>query len=178
MSVSKKIRFEVFKTDGFSCAYCGGKPPAIVLEADHIEPVSSGGSDNIGNLITSCFNCNRGKGATKLSNIPPRLEDEMDLRREKEEQIKEFRKLMSNIRKRTNRDIKKIDKIYNNSFPDWHLSDSFSQITVKRFLSMLPLHEVEDAMLRACSKPGLNEDRALRYFCGICWRRFDEGVKK
>lgn len=65
--LSKKIRFEVFKRDLFTCQYCGRKSPDIVLEVDHIKPVASGGVNDIINLITSCFECNSGKGKTELS---------------------------------------------------------------------------------------------------------------
>lgn len=30
-SISKKVRFEVFKRDGFSCQYCGATPPGALL---------------------------------------------------------------------------------------------------------------------------------------------------
>ncbi len=56
-SLSKKIRFEVFKKDSFTCQYCGSTPPSTVLEIDHINPVSLGGDNSIDNLITSCFDC-------------------------------------------------------------------------------------------------------------------------
>jgi hypothetical protein len=66
-ALSTKVRFEVFKRDGFSCAYCGATPANdITLEVDHIVPVSKGGKDDMSNLITSCFKCNRGKGAKSL----------------------------------------------------------------------------------------------------------------
>ncbi len=29
--ISKRLRFEVFKRDGFVCQYCGNHPPAVVL---------------------------------------------------------------------------------------------------------------------------------------------------
>ena len=45
MSISKKLRFEVFKRDGFQCQYCGKTPPAITLEIDHINPKSKRGQD-------------------------------------------------------------------------------------------------------------------------------------
>lgn len=65
-SISKKIRFEVFKRDKFTCQYCGRKAPDVILEVDHIKPVADGGGNDIMNLITSCFDCNRGKGKRKL----------------------------------------------------------------------------------------------------------------
>jgi len=64
--ISPKIRFEVFKRDSFTCQYCGQKAPDVVLETDHILPVSKEGTNDILNLITSCWDCNRGKGARKL----------------------------------------------------------------------------------------------------------------
>ena len=36
--LSKKIRFEVFKRDQFTCQYCGKQAPNVVLEVDHITP--------------------------------------------------------------------------------------------------------------------------------------------
>lgn len=64
--ISKKMRFEVFKRDRFTCQYCGRMAPDVVLEVDHITPVSEGGTNDILNLVTSCKECNRGKGAIKL----------------------------------------------------------------------------------------------------------------
>ncbi len=65
--VSKKLRFEVFKRDSFTCQYCGKKAPDVVLHVDHIKPVAKGGGASILNLITSCMDCNSGKGARELS---------------------------------------------------------------------------------------------------------------
>lgn len=61
MALSKRVRFEIFKRDSFTCQYCGKRPPNVVLEVDHIDPLSNGGSDDQINLTTSCFDCNRGK---------------------------------------------------------------------------------------------------------------------
>lgn len=65
-SLSKKTRFEVFKRDSFTCQYCGAKAPDVILEIDHIQPVKDGGTNDIMNLVTSCFACNRGKSARKI----------------------------------------------------------------------------------------------------------------
>ena len=66
-NISKKIRFEIFKRDKFTCQYCGQEAPDVVLNVDHINPVKNGGDNNITNLITSCFDCNNGKRARLLS---------------------------------------------------------------------------------------------------------------
>lgn len=72
MPLSKSKRFEIFKRDGFTCQYCGQRPPEVVLEVDHIHPQVLGGDDDELNLLTSCFDCNRGKRAKLLAEIQPR----------------------------------------------------------------------------------------------------------
>lgn len=64
--LSKRLRFEIFKRDGFRCLYCGATPQTTVLRVDHVEPVSKGGTDDPSNLVTSCFDCNAGKSAVRL----------------------------------------------------------------------------------------------------------------
>lgn len=66
MSISKRLRFEVFKRDSFTCQYCGAKPPDTVLEVDHVHPRSLGGLDLLTNLKTAWWNCNRGKAHIPL----------------------------------------------------------------------------------------------------------------
>lgn len=66
-NISKKIRFEVFKRDSFRCQYCGRSAPDVILEVDHIKPVAEGGDNSLLNLITSCRDCNRGKGKRLLT---------------------------------------------------------------------------------------------------------------
>lgn len=67
MAVSVRQRFEIFKRDEFTCHYCGRRSPDVVLEVDHIVAVANGGSDDPINLITSCWDCNRGKSAVPLA---------------------------------------------------------------------------------------------------------------
>lgn len=66
-NLTKKKRFEIFKRDRFMCQYCGRIAPNVVLEVDHIIPICEGGENEVANLVTSCFDCNRGKGKLKLS---------------------------------------------------------------------------------------------------------------
>ena len=101
-SLSKKVRFEVFKRDNFTCQYCGSKAPQVVLEVDHIEPVSKGGTNDILNLVTSCFDCNRGKSDRKLSDdsaITQQQEqlEEINERRLQLEMMLDWRKELSEL---------------------------------------------------------------------------------
>lgn len=170
-TLSKKIRFEVFKRDNFTCQYCGKTPPSITLEIDHINPKSRKGNDDINNLVTSCFDCNRGKKNIPLKTVPSSLRDNIDVLKEKEMQLKEYNSFIQKIEKRLLRNAKKINEIYTNRYPDRELADHFINHTVKIFLKKLPLHEVKEAMSYACSLPYLNKDSTPKYFCGICWNK-------
>src|SRR5947207_50583 len=88
-SISKKIRFEVFKRDSFTCQYCGDKAPDAILCVDHIKPVATGGSDDLLNLVTACQSCNQGKGARPLSDntAVEKSRHQAELMQERHEQI-------------------------------------------------------------------------------------------
>jgi hypothetical protein len=74
MAIPKYLRFEVFRRDNFTCQYCGRRPPEVILEVDHILPLSAGGGSEPSNLVTSCLDCNRSKGKKVLTN-PPKVQD-------------------------------------------------------------------------------------------------------
>jgi 5-methylcytosine-specific restriction endonuclease McrA len=73
------LRFEILKRDDFTCQYCGRRAPEVILEVDHkvsakvvgrhdfekdkVEVIYKGRLIKYKeNLITSCRECNRGKG--------------------------------------------------------------------------------------------------------------------
>lgn len=87
--ISKKLRFEIFKRDKFQCQYCGRTAPDVVLQVDHIDPVANGGSNDLINLITSCFDCNQGKKATLLSDdtVVQKQRKQLELLQERREQL-------------------------------------------------------------------------------------------
>jgi HNH endonuclease len=88
-AISRKLRFEVFKRDSFTCQYCGRKAPDILLQLDHIEPVAKGGTDDLLNLITSCKDCNLGKSDRQLSDttIIDKRRQQLEELQERKEQI-------------------------------------------------------------------------------------------
>jgi hypothetical protein len=59
--IKRSVRFAVLKRCGYACAYCGRRPPEVVLELDHILPVVRGGTNRPDNLTAACRDCNRGK---------------------------------------------------------------------------------------------------------------------
>lgn len=71
-----KKRWDILVRDNFTCQYCGAKAPEFHLEVDHIIPRSRGGKDTTNNLITACWECNRGKRDSLLKKpapVPKRL---------------------------------------------------------------------------------------------------------
>lgn len=49
-----KLRFAIFKRDGYQCQKCGSKTN---LECHHLRPIWAGGSHHPNNLITLCRRC-------------------------------------------------------------------------------------------------------------------------
>lgn len=70
LEMKRNADYTIFARDDFSCVYCGKSPieyPGLVLNVDHVIPVSQGGNESIYNLITSCNQCNFVKGGSLLS---------------------------------------------------------------------------------------------------------------
>lgn len=53
-NISKEMRREVYRRDGFRCALCDSTD---VLQIHHIKPRGRGGADHPHNLITLCWRC-------------------------------------------------------------------------------------------------------------------------
>lgn len=169
MALSKKLRFEVFKRDGFTCQYCGRKPPEIILEVDHMEAASSGGSDKIDNLITSCFDCNRGKSATPLEQLPSSVELRMRIQEERQKQLQHYNTFVRKIDKQRERDVAEVMTIFEKS--SFAMNSEHDKLQIRRFVEKLPIDEVKDAMRLAVIRIPENPNRIWKYFCGICWRK-------
>jgi hypothetical protein len=167
-SLSKKTRFDVFKRDGFVCQYCGKRPPNTVLEVDHIKPVCEGGKDHQDNLITACFDCNRGKGGQPLSVIPQTLEQKIALVAEKTEQLKALDRFTKAIARRQEVAIDQVETAFQDMFDGRTFKPSFRS-SVRQFLGHFTSGELAAFMHTACSKRRDDPEAALKYFCGICW---------
>ncbi len=66
MLMTGKLRQAIKERDDFTCKMCGNSihsEPNLLLEIDHIIPVSKGGVTEESNLQTLCWKCNRSKGA-------------------------------------------------------------------------------------------------------------------
>lgn len=71
MAITNGLRFRILKRDGFKCVYCGRGASEVDVEIDHAQSRHDGGSDDFENLVTACYDCNRGKSSD--SAVPPDL---------------------------------------------------------------------------------------------------------
>lgn len=120
--LTKKTRFEVFKRDGFKCQYCGKTSSDVVLEVDHIKPVKEGGTNEMINLITSCFDCNRGKGKTKLSDdtIAKLEQEEIKLLKAKKEQMDFYLKWKKELSNLSEVEFEKLQELLGTVGREWN----------------------------------------------------------
>lgn len=143
--IPKSVRFEVFKRDKFTCQYCGASAPDVILEIDHIKPVSKGGSNAILNLVTACKNCNRGKTNKELSdNTAVKVQkQQLDEMQERREQLK----MMLEWREELDREIlEEAYYIQGLMFADSNISFTDSGInSVKRLIKQFGFNEVCEA---------------------------------
>ena len=181
MSLKKRLRFEIFKRDGFRCQYCGQIPPNILLQVDHIVPKSKGGKDEPTNLLTSCADCNLGKSNLSLKELPPSLKEQILLLRERERQLAEYDRFLRERGERIKSDTNAIIQEFQQIFPGRSLAPEFVHKSLHRFLEHLPREVIaQNFRLAACRFPQRSHDetediefvsRALKYFCGICWNQ-------
>ena len=172
MAVGSKLRFEVFKRDQFTCQYCGRKTPAVILECDHVVPVSEGGPDEIENLTTSCFQCNRGKGATLLGELPPSADvhERAVLLAEREIQIREYNTVRAQQREREETEIGWLLSVWKERIP-W-CGRMPAESTLRRYLQTLSVYDIADA-IEIAGEAQTNNGSAgkVAYFCGVMKRK-------
>jgi hypothetical protein len=170
IQLSKKARFEVFKRDGFTCVYCGAHPSeTVTLEIDHIHPVSEGGTNDADNLVTACFDCNRGKSAELLSSVPQSLAEKAEMVAEREGQLRAYYEILEAKKQRVDEEMWAVADVLMDRFGEETILRT-SLASIKRFLELLPFPVVLEAMETACNRMR-NRNQAFKYFCGICWRK-------
>jgi hypothetical protein len=152
-STGKRLRFEVFKRDHFTCQYCGAQPPDVVLVVDHITPVADGGGTTIDNLITACEACNQGKAHLPITTRQVRPDADL-LYLETQQEIAELRRYQEAKAQREAVLMEIIEGLQDQwlqySGRDWSPSDRI----VRQLLSRYSPEIVEAAMLDVAIKIG------------------------
>lgn len=175
-TISKRVRFEIFKRDEFTCVYCGAHPPQAVMEIDHVVPVAEGGGNDIDNLATACWDCNRGKGPVPLDSVPQQLADKAEMVAEREAQLRAYYEILQAKRDRTEGEIWAVAEVFMHRFCDESITRNRFQ-SIRRFIELLNFYEVLEAMEIAADQM-FGRERIFAYFCGICWRKIKEGGGK
>ena len=174
-TISKKLRFEIFKRDKFTCQYCGRMSPDVVLEIDHINPVSKGGENDIMNLVTACYDCNRGKRDVLLSDDTTIKKQQAQLkaiadRKEQLEMLLEWRESLNNFDKDCIEAVNDIFLMYTGSG-----ASEFGKKKIKKWIKEFSLNEVLDAVETALDTYYSDTDEswieAFNKVSGICYIR-------
>lgn len=176
-TISKKLRFEVFKRDSFKCQYCGSTSPDVILEVDHIIPIKEGGDNDITNLITACNKCNRGKGARLLSDDSAikkqkKQLDELNKRREQLEMMLKWKQELLKLEDKSFESIKNIwEKKTCCKLTDYGISNL--KILIKKYPINIILDAIDASVKQYLlpSNDGFTRDsieKAFKYISKIC----------
>lgn len=171
-SIRPSVRFDVFKRDDFTCVYCGRRPPDVTLEVDHLIPRAEEGTDDPENLVTSCWDCNRGKGAVPLTTPPaslPDLDEKADLIRERERQLRAYEEVMSERRERREANF---TEVWNYWFKVWNETELARwetpwESTLRKYLDLIGTAEVMEAMDITAGRFDYVSSKVVRYFVGV-----------
>lgn len=176
MAITKRVRFEVFKRDKFTCQYCGKRPPDVVLEVDHITPRVEGGSDDMHNLTTACFACNRGKAGVPLGEAAPGL-DELEVLAGVQEMMERALTLRraSAVAEATKRAEDEAITLIREWWAEEIGDDSsIEDASLRRFMKELDMDDIRTAVHATGGqfqwKRYVSPYRKWQYFCGVCWK--------
>ena len=173
-AISQKTRFEVFKRDSFCCQYCGRSAPDVTLEVDHIHPVADGGKNDIMNLVTACYECNRGKGArlltdnAEVSKQKAQLDEMNDRRKQFEMMLKWRRELESLSEKQVDEVERILMKGYGMTLTQYGRAD------IKKLIDRFGFQEVVTSTEIAYGR--YEPEYAFQKIGGICYNRM-HGIK-
>lgn len=173
-TISKSLRFDIFKRDAFTCQYCGRRPPDVVLELDHIHPVSKGGDNDEMNLVTACFDCNRGKRDRVLQDYAPRPDADLAWL-EMQQEIAELRRYNEAKVERDRAMETTLDALHSHWVDVLGKHYLLDDPTLAYWINVFGPQEVEYAINRALPKQQRGEfnhrQHCIRYVSAILWGR-------
>jgi hypothetical protein len=180
VGISKRLRYEILRRDNHSCRYCGGTAPDVKLTVDHVLPVALGGSDDPGNLVAACKDCNAGKSsAAPDSELVSQIADSALLWAKAVELAAEV--ALAELKPKTQY-VARFDALWTR----WYYTDNYTheRTPIPRPLDWansisgfyargLPIEILEDAAGIALARPEVAARETWRYCMGIAWKRVD-----
>lgn len=152
-SISKNIRFELFKRDSFKCQYCGASAPDVLLQVDHIKPISKGGTDDLTNLITACADCNVGKRDKTLDDksVIAKQRAQLEKLQERREQLEMMMAWREELRNITEETVDRLCSYWDDLAPGFTVSES-GRNKFKQWIRKFSLDELMHAMAIAAEQ--------------------------
>ena len=174
--IPKTTRFEVFKRDKFTCQYCGASAPDVILEVDHIKPVSKGGGNDLMNLVTACRECNRGKTDRELSDdsAVKLQKQQLDDMQERREQLQMMLKWRESLDEEIEMEIDAVESIFIRDTGSGFTSNGRIGVRrlIKRFGFMEVCEATEISIVRYYNSNLPNTwEHAYSKIGGICYNR-------
>lgn len=171
MTISKALRFEVLRRDGFACSYCGRKPPEVELHIDHVVPAALGGLDAPENLRTSCADCNAGKGSTPPdAEMVAQVAD--DAHRWADAITKAGNEMAKKLREEDLTWLSDEWSSWSNGYGHIAPMPSNWQSSARRWMQLgLPREVIIDMVRVAMERSQIPRDQLFNYFAGCCWRQ-------
>ena len=169
-SISKRVRFEVFKRDAFTCQYCGKSAPDVILHLDHIKPVSKGGNNGILNLVTSCQSCNSGKSDIELSDnsaVKKQQKQLIDMA-EKHEQIKLMVEWRESIQNAEDLLVDSVDELITKLLVDKSPNDH-GRMLIRKAIKKSSYQDVFDCVNKAYEQSDSIDDFASKWAKSISY---------
>ena len=162
--VGKRLRFEVLRRDKFTCLYCGKSSPNVILEIDHVVPVVDGGTNDLQNLATSCFECNRGKSTKAVASCDIETMPSFEAMEQHRVQVEEFLEYTKFLRETEDTLVLEIWK----TFGCTRKYDDRMDAGLRAMIRTLGFDEtLHAAQIAYSQKHGSTRDTYM-YFCGVC----------
>jgi hypothetical protein len=123
------------------------KAPDILLEIDHIDPASKGGTNDLLNLTTSCQACKAGKSDRKLTDdsVVERQRKQLEELQKRKEQIEMMLEWQREVSKLDDFTVNQLAEFWAELIPPYSLNDNGKR-TLKKLLSKYIMDEIMEAM--------------------------------
>lgn len=170
MAIGKRKRFKIFHRDNFTCQYCGNKPPEVVLEVDHVVSRKDGGGDEEMNLITACFNCNRGKSATSVDIEKKKnksFKKELDLLKEKKDQLQAYYDFLTEKELIEEEELDIYQECWEKCCEDQYSLSDYGLKKIKKLTQKYTAEMIFEAMKIAWNAKHVEPDQKFRYMAGV-----------
>lgn len=163
MAISKRLRYEILKRDGYTCRYCGGRSPKVHLTIGHVVASTLGGGDEPTNLVTACWDCNSGKSSTTVD-ADVVQEVSADAKRWADARAVAVEILQAEY-VAGEAHVQAFDDIW----PEYLWRPDDWESTVRGYFARgLPIELLVEATKLASTLGRLDDYGRYRYFCGVC----------